>query len=172
MKPQSLTQPVRCREEQRFRQLWIWLLVVLAAATATVGGCGGETNPAMKLQFADRVFVPVVPAALPAGGAPGTYANLHSYFVHTEATFGDDGAGPAVVVYSNVRHLPAGTTYVPTRVKVFFEAAATDSEALGVIVNPNLRSVEAYTISKPELRSAIPRVMQSQPLRFEVHTAG
>jgi len=140
------------------------LLIVIA------GGCGGETNPAMTLQFADRVFVAVDRSA-PLDGIAGV-ANLHLQFTHREAVFAEEGKVQAIVIYSNVRYLPKGTAYVPARVPTLFAAAMADTVAAGVVVNPGVNGAKSYVMTKPEIKAAIPRVMQNPPLPYEILVAG
>jgi len=150
------------------------LLIVMV--TVIAGGCGGQKNPAMSLQFANRVFVVVDPEALPkdADGnpGPGNAASLHLYFVHEETTFDAALTAPAIVIYSNVRYVPAGTAYTPARVLTLYGAAMADSVASGIVVNPNINGAKNYAMTKAQIKSAIPRVMQNKPLPFEVHVAG
>ena len=151
-------------------------LVLIVLVVAVAGGCGGETNPAMSLQFADRVFVEVDPDALPEGDAggqiAGTMANLNMLFAHVETTFDASLRAPAIVIYSNVRYVPLGTAYIPTRVVTLYKAALADSVASGIVVNPDVSGAKNYVMTKSEIKAAIPRVMQHKPLRFEVRVAG
>lgn len=144
-------------------------------AVAIGGGCGGETNPAMQLQFADRVFVALDPEGLPAGAVGsrvvGNRTSLFKHFAHVETVFDTDHTGPAIVVYSNVRYLPAGTVFVPLRVVTLFEAAMLDRVASGIVVNPGLNGVQTYAMTTAQIKSALPRVMQHRPLDVGIQVA-
>ncbi len=142
---------------------------------AICGGCGGETNPAMKLQFADRVFVVLDRDGLPVGavGSPvvGNRANLYRHFAHVETVFDTGLAGPAIIIYTNIRYIPTGTVYVPMRAVTLFEAALLDRVASGIVANPGLRGVEPYAMTTAQIRSALPRVMQHRPLGIGIQVA-
>ena len=144
-------------------------------AVAIGGGCGGETNPAMRLQFADRVFVTLDRAELPAGAMEsrvvGNRTNLHVYFAHIETTFEPDLTAPAIAIYSKISYIPAGTVYVPMRVVILYEAALLDQAASGIVVNPGLQGVESYAMTKAQITSAFPRVMQHRPLDIGIQVA-
>ena len=139
------------------------------------GGCGGETNPAMQLQFADRVFVALDPEGLPAGAVGtrvvGNRANLHEHFAHTQTVFDPALTAPAIVIYSNLRYIPAGTVYLPMRVVTLYQAAMLDRVASGIVVNPGMDGVENYAMTKEQIESSILRVMQHRPLDVEIQVA-
>lgn len=149
--------------------------VAVVVAVAIGGGCGGETNPAMRLQFADRVFVKLDREALPPGALEsrvvGNRMNLHVYFAHVETAFDADLTAPAIVIYSNVRSIPAGTVFVPMRPVILYEAALQDEVASGIVVNPGLQGIESYAMTKAQITSALPRVMQHRPLDIGIQVA-
>ncbi len=151
-------------------------VILIVLVITMIGACGGAKNPAMSLQFADRVFVLINPDTLPgiAAGSriASTAKNLHLQFVHIETTFDTAVTAPAIVIYSNVRYVPVGTAYAPTRVITLYDAALDDSVASGITVNPNINGAKSYVMTKSDIKSAIPRIMQHKPLPFEVHIAG
>lgn len=149
--------------------------VAVVVAVAIGVGCGGETNPAMQLQFADRVFVKLDPEGLPAGAVGsrvvGNRVNLYKHFAHVETVFGTGQTGTAIVIYTNIRYLPARTVYVPMRPVTLFEAAMLDRVASGIVANPGLRGVQTYAMTTEQIRSALPRVMQHRPLDVGIQVA-
>jgi len=151
-------------------------LVVLSILTAVLlWGCGGEKNPAMSLQFFDRVFVLVDPSSLrPQDRDVGRIqvGDLQVNFVHAEADFGETGTATAIVLYSNVRYIPAGSAYMPIRVRTLYDAALDDVEAAGIVVNPGVPGTVSYTMSDGEIDAASPRIMEAKPLRLEILVAG
>ena len=150
-------------------------MVLVALTAVLLWGCGGDTNPAMSLQFFDRVFVLVDPSTvMPPAGDVGRVraADLDLVFVHSEADFAEIGPAPAIVIYSNVRYIPAGSMYMPIRVRTMYERALDDVEAAGILVNPNVPGIESYTMSDANIDAAIPRIMDPTPLALEILVAG
>ena len=150
--------------------------VVGVLGVALCCGCGGgETNPAMTLQFADRVFVALDPEGLPSGAVgarfTGNRAKIHEHFAHFETVFDETLSAPAIVVYSNVRYIPSGTVFLPMRVVNLYRAATQDRLASGIVVNPGLSGVQTYAMTTEQIASAIPRVMQHRPLDLEIQVA-
>lgn len=157
-----------------FRRTGPAFFIVLVVGVC--GGCGGETNPAMGLQFADRVFVALDAEGLPAGAVgtrvAGDEPNFYEHFAHVETVFDPTLTAPAIVIYSNVRYIPAGTVYIPMRVVTLYQAAKLDKTASGIVVNPGINGVKNYAMTTAQIKAAISRVMQHRPLFVEIQVAG
>ncbi|MGA1824263.1 MAG: hypothetical protein ACMUIP_06310 [bacterium] len=156
------------------RSLFLKLVLFMTLLILSVA-CSNGNNKAMSLQFFEKIYVPVNPSSflsldkiLAAKGIGNvTSGDLNLTYTYMDSSFEDQSA-PALILYSDYRFIPSGEAYTALRVREFYEIAARDENAAGIVVNPDVSGTQSYTITKAEIQEAIPKIKKREPLPKDI----
>lgn len=146
----------------------------LMVAVILVASCGGPKDKAMLLQEWEYVFLPLDPETMKSMGGvtPDTagsakVSDVKFVYQYADSTF-NDGKGPAIILYSSEIEVPPGSTFTKMRVWQAYEIIIQDEKAAGMHVNYNSSRKLPYTVSKPELKNALPKLPKPEKVKFNI----
>jgi hypothetical protein len=171
------------------------VLVLLAAVACVPGGDASEGRsngpvaeaagpmegtsssisdvPVEALGSLEKVYVPILGksmASLDDALEEKGYGNVKGSDFKPQFEYADTGFGPALVAYSSGDWMDSHSFFLPMSVTQWLEAALSDDEAHGAVINPG-HPGQILALTKQEIEETMGWLPKQPPLPMEIYIA-